>query len=105
VGPLLELNQQLLDVSPYTHIHKIPGGEFAAEPIGWLLVLVAAITFAGVISFAPPRHRQKRLARRDPANPARRIPAVQMWQRHHRRRLDARASEEDESDASSRVDQ
>lgn len=51
VGPLLELNQGLLDISPFTHIPKIPGGEFVAAPIGWLMVLVVVLTIAGVSGF------------------------------------------------------
>jgi ABC-2 type transport system permease protein len=51
LGPLLELNQGLLDISPFTHIPKLPGGEFVAAPIGWLLVLVVGLTVAGVAGF------------------------------------------------------
>ena len=51
LGQLLELSQGLLDISPFTHIPKIPGGEFVAAPIGWLLILVVALTVAGVVGF------------------------------------------------------
>jgi ABC-2 type transport system permease protein len=45
VGPLLELPQWTMDISPYAHVPRIPGAEFAATP---MLVLVAvAVLFVG----------------------------------------------------------
>ncbi|MGI8331418.1 ABC transporter permease [Actinomadura scrupuli] len=46
VGALLELSQWLLDVSPFTHIPKLPGGAISVTPLVTLVVI--AIALAGV---------------------------------------------------------
>ncbi|TWP44786.1 ABC transporter permease [Lentzea tibetensis] len=49
-GPVMKLPQLLMDLSPFTHLPKLPGATWTAEPLLWLvgaaLVLVAA-GFAG----------------------------------------------------------
>jgi ABC-2 type transport system permease protein len=32
LGELLQVDQWMLDLSPFTHIPKLPGGEISAEP-------------------------------------------------------------------------
>ncbi|NUT93370.1 MAG: ABC transporter permease, partial [Saccharothrix sp.] len=36
LGPLLELDQWALDLSPFTHVPKVPGAELTATPLVWL---------------------------------------------------------------------
>ena len=50
-GELLQLDQWLLDISPFTHIPKLPGGEVSAEPLIWLLGVAAVLTIAGMVGF------------------------------------------------------
>jgi ABC-2 type transport system permease protein len=51
LGPLLRLSQWALDISPFTHLPKLPGGEFTATPLVWLVVVTAALTAAGLAGF------------------------------------------------------
>ena len=46
IGPAVRLAQGALDISPFTHVPKLPGGTVSATPIIWLCV--AALTMAGV---------------------------------------------------------
>ncbi|KDN16623.1 ABC transporter permease [Amycolatopsis rifamycinica] len=47
-GPVLDLPQAVLDVSPFQHPPKIPGQEFTATPLGWLLAVAVAAAVAGL---------------------------------------------------------
>lgn len=47
-GPAFSASQALLDVSPFTHVPKLPGGAVAAAPLVWLTALVLALTAAGL---------------------------------------------------------
>ncbi|MEV7892013.1 ABC transporter permease [Streptomyces sp. NPDC002817] len=47
-GAALKLNQSLLDLSPFTHIPKLPGGDASATDLIWLLLLAAALVVAGL---------------------------------------------------------
>ena len=49
VGTAMQLNHWLLDVSPFTHIPRLPGGEFVAVPLISLLLIAAALAVAGLI--------------------------------------------------------
>jgi ABC-2 type transport system permease protein len=51
VGPLLQVDQRVLDVSPYTHIPRIPVQDFVVTPVVVLVVLAAALTVAGAGGF------------------------------------------------------
>jgi len=51
IGPLLELDQWVMDVSPYAHVPKIPGAEFTATPMVTLTVVAALLTAAGLAGF------------------------------------------------------
>jgi ABC-2 type transport system permease protein len=51
LGPALRLPQWALDFSPFTHVPKLPGGQFAVTPIGWLVVASALLTAAGLVGF------------------------------------------------------
>jgi ABC-2 type transport system permease protein len=48
LGPLLKLDQWLLDVSPFAHVPHMPGGAITATPLLWLIVTTAVLTAAGL---------------------------------------------------------
>ncbi|MFL6077466.1 MAG: ABC transporter permease [Mycobacteriales bacterium] len=50
-GPLLKLSHWVMDVSPYSHIPKIPGGDMRAAPLLWLTGLAAVLAAAGMANF------------------------------------------------------
>ncbi len=50
-GELLQLDQWMLDLSPFTHMPKLPGGEISAETLVWLVSLAAVLTMAGLVGF------------------------------------------------------
>jgi ABC-2 type transport system permease protein len=50
-GPALNLSQSVLDISPFTHVPKLPGGTFTATPLIWLTAAalgMAAVGLAGL---------------------------------------------------------
>ncbi|MFI5897638.1 ABC transporter permease [Actinoplanes sp. NPDC051513] len=54
VGETLQLNQWLLDISPFTHTPRLPGGDVSATP---LVTLVAVALMFGVLGIAGLRRR------------------------------------------------
>ena len=48
VGPALDVPQSVLDVSPYGHLPKLPGGEMDWSPVLVLLLIAAALVGAGL---------------------------------------------------------
>lgn len=50
-GELLQLEQWMLDVSPFTHIPSLPGGEVSAPSLIWLVSIAVVLTAAGLIGF------------------------------------------------------
>ncbi|MFC4531984.1 ABC transporter permease [Sphaerisporangium dianthi] len=48
VGPALRLDQWLLDISPFTHLPKLPGGEMSPAPLLWLAAIALALAAAGL---------------------------------------------------------
>ena len=48
-GQALEFDQSVLDVSPFTHIPRVPGGDVAAAPLLWLLLTAVLLTAAGLV--------------------------------------------------------
>ena len=48
VGPLVRLSHWVLDVSPFTHTPKLPGGAFTAQPLLWLTGLAVLLAGAGL---------------------------------------------------------
>jgi len=53
-GPAVQLSQKVLDIFPFTHTPKLPGGEFSATPVIWLCAAAVAMTAVGVAGL---RHR------------------------------------------------
>jgi ABC-2 type transport system permease protein len=51
LGPLLRLDQWLLDLAPFSHIPKVPGAEVAAAPLAWLPAVTAVLVAAGLAGF------------------------------------------------------
>jgi ABC-2 type transport system permease protein len=50
-GPALNLSQAVLDISPFTHVPKLPGGAFTVGPLAWLTgvaVVLAALGLMGL---------------------------------------------------------
>jgi len=54
LGPLLELDQRLLDLSPFAHTPRVPAAEVEVAPLLWLTAIAAALVGAGLVAF---RHR------------------------------------------------
>ena len=50
-GQLLQLDQWLLDISPFTHIPKLPGGDVSTVPLIWLVSVAAMLTIVGLAGF------------------------------------------------------
>ncbi|HET6501921.1 MAG TPA: ABC transporter permease [Amycolatopsis sp.] len=50
-GPILRLPQAVLDVSPFTHIPKLPGATLTATPLLWLTGIAAIALFCGLAGF------------------------------------------------------
>jgi ABC-2 type transport system permease protein len=51
LGPILRLNHWAMDISPFTHLPKLPGGTITATPIIWLVAIAAALTATGLAAF------------------------------------------------------
>ncbi|KIZ19578.1 ABC transporter permease [Streptomyces natalensis] len=51
IGPALKFPQWAMDLSPYSHLPKLPGGEATAAPFLWLLGLAVLLAAAGLVGF------------------------------------------------------
>jgi ABC-2 type transport system permease protein len=51
LGPLVNAGQLFLDLTPYTHIPKVPGGVFHWTPLVWMTAVAAVLTAAGLVGF------------------------------------------------------
>jgi ABC-2 type transport system permease protein len=48
VGASVQLGQWLLDLSPFTHVPRAPGGQVSATPLLWLLAVALGLSAAGL---------------------------------------------------------
>jgi ABC-2 type transport system permease protein len=51
LGPLLKLKQWAMDLSPFTHVPKLPGAPMRMMPVGWLVVVAGLLTAVGLAGF------------------------------------------------------
>ncbi|QFZ21805.1 ABC transporter permease [Saccharothrix syringae] len=51
LGPLLELDPWAMDLSPFTHVPKVPGAEVTAAPLLWLALVAAGLVAVGFAGF------------------------------------------------------
>jgi ABC-2 type transport system permease protein len=49
LGPVLELDQWVLDLSPFTHVPQLPGGELTWTPLVWLTAIAAGLLTVGMV--------------------------------------------------------
>jgi len=47
-GPAVRLTQGVLDISPFTHVPRLPGGAFSATPVLWLCAAALVLAAGGV---------------------------------------------------------
>jgi ABC-2 type transport system permease protein len=50
-GPLFELNQSVMNVSPYAHVPRLPGSDLSVTPLIWLAGVAALLIAAGLTGF------------------------------------------------------
>ncbi len=48
LGATLQLSHWVLDISPFTHVPKLPGGTVTAAPLAWLSVIAVALAALGL---------------------------------------------------------
>jgi ABC-2 type transport system permease protein len=53
-GQSLQLSHWVMDISPFTHVPRLPGGEFSAQPLLWLSFAALAL---GAVGLAALRRR------------------------------------------------
>jgi ABC-2 type transport system permease protein len=51
LGPLLNLPAWAMDLSPFAHIPRLPGGDFSLVPLIWLTLVAVALLVVGVTVF------------------------------------------------------
>jgi ABC-2 type transport system permease protein len=51
LGPVLQLDQWVMNVSPFTHMPNLPGGELHAAPLLWIVGIAITLTIAGLSGF------------------------------------------------------
>jgi ABC-2 type transport system permease protein len=48
LGPTLRLAQPIQDISPFSHVPKLPGGTVSAAPLAWLALIAVALAAVGL---------------------------------------------------------
>jgi ABC-2 type transport system permease protein len=51
LGPLLDLPDWALDLSPYEHVPQLPAADFTAAPLLWLSAVAAGLLAIGLVAF------------------------------------------------------
>jgi ABC-2 type transport system permease protein len=41
----------VLDLSPFAHVPKLPGGDVSAAPLLWLVLVVVVLAVVGLLGF------------------------------------------------------
>jgi ABC-2 type transport system permease protein len=49
LGPTLRWAQWFQDISPFTHVPKLPGGTGSTVPLAWLVLIAAALATVGLV--------------------------------------------------------
>ena len=49
LGPVLRFDQSVMDISPFTHLPKLPGGTLSAAPMLWLVAVAVTLGVAGLV--------------------------------------------------------
>jgi ABC-2 type transport system permease protein len=49
IGAAMQLDQRLLDLSPFTHLPRVPGATVSATPLVWLVVVAAGCAAVGLV--------------------------------------------------------
>ena len=49
LGPTFRLAQWIQDISPFSHVPKLPGGTLSAVPLAWLAAVAVALAAAGMV--------------------------------------------------------
>lgn len=52
LGPLLGLDQWLMNLSPYAHVPRLPGADWTAAPLVALAATAGVLTAIGLAAFA-----------------------------------------------------
>ena len=50
LGSALNLSKWVTDISPFSHVPKLPGGAFTATPLLWLVCVAVALTAVGLVA-------------------------------------------------------
>ncbi|RZT19558.1 ABC-2 type transport system permease protein [Kribbella sp. VKM Ac-2569] len=50
-GEIFNLPQWMINLSPYGHTPRLPGGDFSVAPVLWLTAIAAALTITGFATF------------------------------------------------------
>jgi ABC-2 type transport system permease protein len=50
-GPLFRLNHVVMDISPFAHVPKMPGGDLTVTPLLWLTAIAAGLIAIGLGGF------------------------------------------------------
>jgi ABC-2 type transport system permease protein len=51
LGALFGLDQWVMDISPFSHVPKLPAASFTVTPLLWLTVVAIALAGAGLVGF------------------------------------------------------
>lgn len=51
LGPTLQLDQWAMDLSLFTHVPQLPGGDVMVAPMVWLAGVAGALDVVGVAGF------------------------------------------------------
>jgi ABC-2 type transport system permease protein len=49
-GPVLRFSHWVMDISPFAHVPRLPGGAVPLWPLVWLCVLAAALSAGGLFA-------------------------------------------------------